>query len=206
MFRSEKRLYGALLIVALVLGVIFYNYLYTTSFESVSHQNDTWNENNLRATGVDSALQIKPFDPPAAKLLNIMTGIYEDVFVKQSISQVGLVHFWASWCAPCVEELPKFIAVGKHFPQMSFSVISMDDTLEDAKSFLDKLSIQQRENISYLFDPKGDIAAQWGSIKLPETYVISEQGLVQEKFVGPRDWEDSKYIKYLENLSNKSPD
>ena len=142
------------------------------------------------------------FVPGELELVDIATGKSQRYFGRgYTLPALGLVHYWATWCAPCAEELPRFIALSKKFSQVNFFLISVDETLPEAKTFLfQKLKVQAVPNLVMLFDPTGDSASGWGTQKLPETYLMSPQGVIFDKFIGPKNWNESKYLTYIQGL------
>jgi peroxiredoxin len=113
--------------------------------------------------------------------------------------KVVMVHFWATWCPPCVEELPTLdrlhnSTLGKDFEMLA---VSVDEGGAGAVApFIQK----NRLNLPVLFDPGGDVARLYGTYKLPETYIVDRQGVVRYKAIGPRDWTDPANIQVLQNI------
>lgn len=112
------------------------------------------------------------------------------------LAPVSLVHFWATWCPPCVDEIPSLQRLARDFQgREGFSVvmIAVDDEKGKVKKFLgpgwDMV----------LFDPSWDVAHRYGTDKLPETYLVV-RGQVVEKFVGATNWDDPKLRDRLDSL------
>lgn len=108
--------------------------------------------------------------------------------LSSQLAPVSLVHFWATWCPPCVAEIPSLQRLVRDFRgQKDFSVVMIAVADEEAKvtPFLgpgwDMV----------LFDPTWDVAHRYGTDKLPETYLVV-RGEVIEKFVGATNWDDPK--------------
>jgi peroxiredoxin len=120
-----------------------------------------------------------------------------------SLSDLGgkvvMVHFWATWCPPCVEELPTLdmlhnSSLGKEFEMLA---VSVDEGGAGAVApFIQK----NRLNLPVLFDPGGDVSRFYGTYKFPETYIVDRQGVVRYKAIGPRDWTDPANIQVLRNI------
>jgi peroxiredoxin len=101
--------------------------------------------------------------------------------------KVVMVHFWATWCPPCVEEIPTLERLyrglfGKDFALLA---VSVDEGGVDAVN-----SFMQRNRLSLpvLLDPGRSVAGLYGTFKFPETYLIDRNGIVRYKVIGPRDW------------------
>jgi len=113
--------------------------------------------------------------------------------------KVVMVHFWATWCPPCVEELPTLdrlrqSPIGKDFEMLA---VNEDGGGEGAlTSFIQ----QYRLNIPVLLDTGSEVARSYGTYKLPETYIVDRQGVVRAKAIGPWDWNDPANIQTLRSI------
>jgi peroxiredoxin len=113
--------------------------------------------------------------------------------------KVVMVHFWATWCPPCVEELPLLAKLypelaGKDFQMLA---ISVDEGGADAvTSFMRKNNL----NVPVLLDPDHSVASSYGTYKFPETYIVDRQGVVRYKIIGPRNWLDPSTVQMLNNI------
>jgi peroxiredoxin len=99
-----------------------------------------------------------------------------------------VVHFWATWCPPCVTETPSLNAFQKEFAKAGVVVLGISvDT--NAKAYRDFL---QRMKISYATarDAEAKIASDYGTFQYPETYIINRDGKVVEKIISNTDWMD----------------
>ncbi|MBI4892178.1 MAG: TlpA family protein disulfide reductase [Acidobacteria bacterium] len=112
--------------------------------------------------------------------------------------KILVVNFWATWCPPCVDEMPSLQAMAKQFEGRGVVVlgVSVDKNEANYKRFL------QQAGISFptARDPEADISAEYGTFKYPETYVIDQQGKVRQKHIGPRNWMDPELVKSIADL------
>jgi peroxiredoxin len=112
--------------------------------------------------------------------------------------KVVLVHFWATWCPPCVEEIPTL----ERFSQQIFGTdievlaISVDDSADVLKTFLDK----NRVHFPVLLDPGRATAGSYGTLKFPETYIVGRDGVVRYKVIGPKDWSVRENVETVRSL------
>jgi len=104
------------------------------------------------------------------------------------LAPVSLVHFWATWCPPCIEEIPALQRLSRDFSgrdDFSIVMIAVADSNEKVTTFLgpgwDMV----------LFDPHWDVAKRYGTEKVPETYLVVH-GEVLEKFAGWTNWDDPR--------------
>lgn len=113
--------------------------------------------------------------------------------------RVVMVHFWATWCPPCVEELPTLDRLHQSVIGKDFEMLAVDEDeggAEAIASFVKK----NRLKLPVLFDSGSEVARRYGTYKLPETYIIDRQGVVRYKAIGPRDWTDPANIEVLRNV------
>jgi thiol-disulfide isomerase/thioredoxin len=106
--------------------------------------------------------------------------------VGPRLAPVTLVHFWATWCPPCREEIPSLQRLGRDFAQyddFGIVMVAVADETDKAKVFLGNWGAMA------LYDPNWDVAKRYGTDKLPETYLVVG-GEVVKKFVGQTDWDN----------------
>lgn len=112
--------------------------------------------------------------------------------------KVLVVNFWATWCPPCIDELPSLQNLAKELGPKGVVVlgVSVDKNEATYKRFLE----QARISFETSRDPEAFISADYGTFKYPETYVIDSTGKVRQKHIGPRDWMEPALIKSIEGL------
>jgi cytochrome c biogenesis protein CcmG/thiol:disulfide interchange protein DsbE len=110
--------------------------------------------------------------------------------------KVVMLHFWATWCPPCVEELPTLDKLYRTVVDKDFQLlaVSVDEGgAPEVAAFLKKNGL----NLPVLLDPDRTIAGLYGTYKFPETYIVDRQGVVRYKVIGPRDWSDPANMKLV---------
>ncbi|OGQ08411.1 MAG: hypothetical protein A3G32_09985 [Deltaproteobacteria bacterium RIFCSPLOWO2_12_FULL_40_28] len=110
------------------------------------------------------------------------------ITVSPQSNKLRLIHFWASWCSSCVPEIPLLNSFMKKMvgTPLELVAISMDNKSQDVVSFRKKIPFTFR----IFFDPHMEAADNLGTYMLPETYLVSKQGVILHKFVGPQDWDN----------------
>jgi cytochrome c biogenesis protein CcmG, thiol:disulfide interchange protein DsbE len=122
----------------------------------------------------------------------------EQVNLSRLRGHVVLLNFWATWCGPCVQELPSLEQMQRDLPQVSVVTVSADDDEAGYREFL------LRNRVSLLSVRQGDMAitALYGTTGYPETWAIDKNGIVRRKFVGPQDWTSAEIENYLRKLDS----
>jgi thiol-disulfide isomerase/thioredoxin len=107
-----------------------------------------------------------------------------------------IVNFWATWCAPCLDELPSLLALQRRMPQLAIVAISQDQDAAAYRSFL----LTYQVDLLTLRDPSMSVQHLYGTQKIPESYVIDRDGILRRKFVSAQDWTTPEIIDYLSKL------
>lgn len=120
------------------------------------------------------------------------------VSLDQFRGQVVVLNFWATWCPPCVEELPSLMNLQERMRTRGVIVLGVSIDV-DGDAYHRFLRVH---NINFLTvrDPQQKVAAMYGTTGWPETYIIDRRGMLQRKFVGPVDWNSSEVIDFLNRL------
>jgi len=133
-----------------------------------------------------------------AVAFSITTDQGKPVALKDFPGKVLVLNFWASWCKPCVEEMPSLNEFARRMQPEGVTVLGISVDHDDAryKKFL------KDANISFLTyrDDRADIAAAYGTYKYPETYIIDKQGKVVEKIIGEEFWLSPNVINRIRRL------
>jgi cytochrome c biogenesis protein CcmG/thiol:disulfide interchange protein DsbE len=120
------------------------------------------------------------------------------VTLSQLKGQVVVLNFWATWCAPCIEEMPSLVQMQQRMQAKGITVlaVSIDVDENNYKRFLRDHNI----NLLSVRDPDQKSNSLYGTSKFPETYIIDRSGIVRRKFIGAVDWTEPDVIEYLSKL------
>jgi cytochrome c biogenesis protein CcmG, thiol:disulfide interchange protein DsbE len=120
------------------------------------------------------------------------------VTLSQLKGQVVVLNFWATWCPPCIEEMPSLMQMQQQLKPKGVTVlaVSVDADAGDYHQFLKDHSV----NLLCVRDPNQKSNALYGTAKFPETYIIDRRGIVQRKFIGAVDWTEPDVMDYLGKL------
>jgi len=122
------------------------------------------------------------------------------VTLSQLHGNVVVLNFWATWCPPCVEEMPSLVQMQQHLKDKGIDVLAVSvDVDGDAYHRFIK-----DHNIALLTvrDPDHKAADLYGSFKWPETYIIDKNGIVRRKFIGAVDWSSPEVVDFLSKLAS----
>jgi thiol-disulfide isomerase/thioredoxin len=110
--------------------------------------------------------------------------------------QVVLVNFWATWCPPCIQEMPALIQLHHERPDLAILAVSIDEDPDAYSSFL----VRRHVDLITVRDPSQSAAKLYHTDGWPETYIIDRQGLIRRKIVGDPDWSNPEIRAFLKSL------
>ena len=120
------------------------------------------------------------------------------VSLNQFRGQVVVLNFWATWCPPCVEELPSLIDMQDRLRSKGVVVVGVSiDVDNDAYHRFIK---QRNVNFLTVRDPEQKVASMYGTTGWPESYIIDRQGVLRRKIVGPINWDSPEVMQFLSKL------
>jgi thiol-disulfide isomerase/thioredoxin len=110
--------------------------------------------------------------------------------------RVVLLNFWATWCPPCVEEMPALIQLHHERPDLAIVAVSIDEDPEAYNLFIARRHV----DLITVRDPAQSAAKLYHSEGWPETYIIDKTGIIRRKIVGDPDWTNPEIRAYLSGL------
>jgi peroxiredoxin len=117
--------------------------------------------------------------------------------------RVVLVNFWATWCAPCLEEMPAMERLYQELRGEGFELVavSVDAGRDEVQAFRDRLDL----SFPILLDPERAVAHAYQSYRYPESYLIDPSGRIAARYIGPRDWDAEVYARSIRRLLPGKP-
>ena len=117
------------------------------------------------------------------------------VTLSEFKGQVVVLNFWATWCPPCVEELPSLVQMQERMKSKGVTVLAVSVDVDETayRRFLKEHSV----NLLSVRDPDQKSAGLYGTFKFPETYIVDRKGVVRRKFIGAVDWTEPEVIDFL---------
>ena len=137
--------------------------------------------------------------PPALKLKNLHNKFVD---IKKLKGQVILVNFWASWCPPCVHEMPSMQRLQSRFSNKPFTILGVN-MAEEEKTIRHFLKTKVKINFPVLLDIDGAALKSWGVFAFPTSYVIDKKGQIRYALFGGVDWETKDIVKKISALINE---
>lgn len=159
------------------------------------------------AQAIDRPLTLEmatwPLEPPPGEKGSLMLSSFPpDTLV--------FLNFWATWCEPCVREIPSMIRLRREIgsPRFAMVAVSYDESWEDLTEFFRRFTGGLPREIGLARDPAVNEAEMlrtaFGTKKIPETWVV-RNGRILARFVNARDWMDPTIVEYFQRLLEVPP-
>ncbi|MCF6245759.1 MAG: TlpA family protein disulfide reductase [Desulfobacula sp.] len=115
--------------------------------------------------------------------------------------QVVFINFWATWCPPCLKELPSMQKLYTSLPKDKFKMLAILN--KDKVSLADFVTKQKGITMPVLDDAQNVAGTKYFLTGLPESFVVDQQGILVEKFIGPAQWDSPRYFQMMMKYINK---
>ncbi len=135
----------------------------------------------------------------AAPELPIFDRAGKKINLTDEKDRILVVHFWATWCPPCVEEIPaltKFWEQYKGRADVSLYAVSVDKDWKTVDDFLKKTP----SDLPLYHDPGEGTARRFGTTQYPETYIVNRAGRVIFRVQGAVDWSNPELKSRIEQM------
>jgi len=151
-------------------------------------------------------------DPPAVARLPAEASLSAEAGLPAKVAKlthlsdfkgkVVVLNFWATWCPPCVEEAPALNHLQQRIASRGGVIIgvSIDDDPAKYEKFLKDFSVP----FPTWRDPSAKVMHDYGTVMIPETYIIDRHGRIARKIIGPQRWDSPELTAYFDYLLAQS--
>ncbi len=110
--------------------------------------------------------------------------------------RVVLLNFWATWCAPCIVEIPSLLQLHHQMPSLAILAVSVDEDPDAYASFI------RERHVDFITvrDPSESAPKLFHTDMWPETYLIDRKGVIRAKFIGAQDWSSPEMLQFLRSF------
>jgi thiol-disulfide isomerase/thioredoxin len=117
------------------------------------------------------------------RLKDVFSG---DIGLKDYQGKVTLVNFWATWCPPCVEEIPSLNQLAEHFGAEDFAIVSIDfrESEQQIREFAERVPVA----FPVLLDSDGKTSLAWKVFSFPSSFILDRQGRIRYSVNRAIDW------------------
>ncbi len=131
----------------------------------------------------------------------------ETVRLSDFEGKLVFLNFWATWCGPCIEELPAMMKMNDAFEGRPFEMlgISVDTSWDVVQRYLNEHGFE----LDTVLDPGQSVKLDYRVTGFPETFLIDGNGVVLKKYIGPWPWDDARMIaevdRFLQTVEQTPP-
>jgi peroxiredoxin len=114
--------------------------------------------------------------------------------------KVVMVNFWATYCGPCIKEIPSMQRLREKLADKPFEILAIDMAEEkaDVAAFMQRHKITV--NFPLLLDSEGTVIEQWMVSAVPTTFILDPQGKIRYALYGGLEWDSEEVISTINGL------
>ena len=130
--------------------------------------------------------------------ISFLDGNKKAIALNDLKGKVVFINFWATWCPPCVHEMPSINDLKKRYkdnPNIVFLMVDVDGDYEKSKKFMEENKFDLPVHI-----PNGDIPSRFLGSSIPTTVILDQTGKMIARMEGGRDYTDPELIKAMDDL------
>jgi thiol-disulfide isomerase/thioredoxin len=112
--------------------------------------------------------------------------------------KVVVLNFWASWCPPCLREMPSLERLRLKMAGRPLEIVALDsaETPEEVNAYLSMMKL----GFPVLLDADGSNTRRWKVFALPTTFLLDAEGRVRYVLTGPTEWDEGEALRVIESL------
>ena len=125
----------------------------------------------------------------------------KSIALSSLLNKIVMINFWATWCAPCIEELPSLNELAKHYPEKLIILAVSNENTEDITNFLMAFP-RFHSNFIPANIGKEKMLATFSVRAFPETYILDKRGKLIQKVIGPQKWNSEEWKNKIKTFIN----
>ena len=141
----------------------------------------------------------KLMDTPIDWIFKDIQGYVIDLYCLRE-EKALVINFWATWCPPCIEELPSLSRLAKNNKDEIFVVAISTEPKETIKNFLNQSFSDLSPHLKIVQVSMEEKSKHFPEDSLPATYIFDQKGLLKSKELGARNWSDNNLIQQIINF------
>lgn len=115
-------------------------------------------------------------------------------------NKIVIMNFWASWCAPCIEEVPSLVELSKKNKDIVVLAVSGDSKTEDLLAFMKSFPGFNQAPFFQVWDNNQEILKKYNISKLPESFIFNRKGEMVKRVSGTLNWNTPDSLEFFKSL------
>lgn len=163
-------------------------------------------EGKFLSTAARTPMALRGYTPLANPLpmpsVRLFTQDGEEIDLKKYKGKVLILNLWASWCMPCIQEIPALSKIQKQLNGSNVVImgVNLESNTNQVLRFLKK---KQYEGFQTWLDPSGTISSALPITGIPTSLVLNANGEISAVIPGYVPWDDPEVLSFLKKLENK---
>jgi len=124
----------------------------------------------------------------------------EKIKLSDYSGKVVMINFWATWCPPCIREMPSMERLYKKLEGEKFIVLAVNQMEDEDDVFAFTGQLETDPTFPILFDKESDVSRKYGVRGLPTTYLVDKKGYLRYRAVGGRLFDHESVMKIIKKL------
>ena len=177
---------------------MFRFFLFFITIFFILNTNSIHSQANINKTFTNIVIHQSPRDLPILEIENIKS---QKIILEKLSSKVTLINFWATWCAPCKEEMPSLdrLQVNQNLSNLKIFAINISqESKKKVDSFFEDLNIK---NFDPYFDAPTTLAKTFTLRGVPTSILIDKNGKEFARIMGSIDFNDQIFINWLKTYN-----
>jgi peroxiredoxin len=141
---------------------------------------------------------IRPARPKLAEDFTIATHGGGKVRLTEQRGKVVMINFWATWCPPCLEEMPAMERLYRQHRDAGFTLLAVSVDADPKK--VAPFVTEHRLTFSIGLDPRMELANAYGVRALPSSFIVARDGNLAALAIGPRHWDNDAAHSLVEGM------
>ena len=147
---------------------------------------------------VTRSVDLQRFEGKQGRELKLQNLQDQPMALNDFKGQVVLLNFWASWCPPCVHEMPSMARLKNQLQGEHFEILAVN--LAEPKAAIQAFIQSHPVNFPILLDPSGSAVKSWQVFAYPSTYLIDQTGQIRYALFGGTEWDEPQHVEKIKAL------
>lgn len=146
--------------------------------------------------------EIERFEKPLQLTFSLPDFNGETHTLPDYYGKVVLINFWATWCPPCIYEMPELMRLKQQLADKPFEILAIN--VAEKKYRVRKFTKATKLTLPVLLDTSNEAFDDWGVVTLPTSFLVDARGKTRYRIRGNPGWEDERTLEMIEGLIDET--